>query len=57
MWGIFKTDPVKKLQKEHAAVLAEAHRLGAIDRTKSDELVAKAAKLEEKLMQMLAERK
>ena len=57
MWGIFKTDPVKKLQKEHAAILAEAHRLGAIDRTTSDELVAKAAKLEEKLMQMLAERK
>jgi hypothetical protein len=56
MWGIFKTDPVKKLQKEHAAILAEAHRMGSIDRSKSDELVAKAAKLEEKLIQMIADR-
>tara|TARA_B110000285_G_scaffold229125_1_gene293301 strand:- start:392 stop:562 length:171 start_codon:yes stop_codon:yes gene_type:complete len=54
MWGIFKTDPVKKLQKEHAAMLAEAHRMGSIDRTKSDELVAKAAQLEEKLMELLS---
>ncbi|MDA0303763.1 MAG: Lacal_2735 family protein [Bacteroidetes bacterium] len=54
MWGIFKSDPVKKLQKEHAAMLAEAHRLGPIDRTKSDALVAKAAQLEEKLMQLLS---
>tara|TARA_Y100000385_G_scaffold286263_1_gene347931 strand:- start:421 stop:594 length:174 start_codon:yes stop_codon:yes gene_type:complete len=56
MWGIFKTDPVKKLQKEHAAILSEAHRMGSIDRAKSDELVAKAAKVEERLVQMMGDR-
>jgi hypothetical protein len=46
MFGIFKKDPVKKLRKEHARLLAEAYRLGTIDRTKSDEMTAKAALVE-----------
>jgi len=46
MLGIFKKDPVKKLRKEHTRLLAEAYRLSTIDRTKSDEMTAKAAEIE-----------
>lgn len=50
MFGIFKKDPVKKLRKEHARLLAEAHRLSTVDRTKSDEMTALAARVEEEIM-------
>ncbi len=50
MFGLFKKDPAEKLKKEHARLLAEAHRLSAVDRTRSDEMTAKAAEVEEKLM-------
>lgn len=54
MWEIFKTNPAKKLQKQHAALLAEAHRMSAVDRSKSDALMAQAAVVETELMQVLS---
>jgi hypothetical protein len=53
MWGKFKQDPVMKLQEKHAALLAEAHRLSTIDRSKSDAKVAEAAAVEEELIQLM----
>ena len=50
MFGMFKKDPVEKLRKEHARLLAEAHRLSTVDRTKSDEMTAKAAQIESELV-------
>lgn len=50
MFGMFKKDPVEKLRKEHARLLAEAHRLSTVDRSKSDEMTAKAAKVEAELV-------
>lgn len=50
MFGIFKKDPVKKLRKEHARLLAEAHRLSTIDRTKSDEMTALASQVEAEII-------
>jgi hypothetical protein len=47
---MFKKDPVEKLRKEHARLLSEAHRLSTVDRSKSDEMTAKAAEVESKLM-------
>lgn len=47
---MFKKDPVEKLRKEHARLMAEAHRLSTVDRSKSDEMTAKAAKVEEELV-------
>jgi hypothetical protein len=50
MFGIFKKDPAEKLRKEHARLLAEAHRLSTVDRAKSDEMTAKAAEVEARLV-------
>ncbi|MDA9863664.1 Lacal_2735 family protein [Flavobacteriales bacterium] len=47
---MFKKNPVEKLRKEHARLLAEAHRLSTVDRTKSDQMTAKAAEIESELM-------
>lgn len=52
MFGLFKKDPIKKLEKEHAKLLEQAFQMSKIDRTKSDELTAKAADIEAKI-QML----
>lgn len=57
MWGRFKPDPVTKLQQKHVALLAEAHRLSTIDRSKSDAKVAEAAAVEEELIQLMKSRK
>ena len=56
MWEIFKKDPVKNLQKKHADLLAEAHRMSSIDRSKSDALVAQAADVETELMKLLSKK-
>ncbi|HBL38886.1 MAG TPA: hypothetical protein DDZ19_07375 [Flavobacteriales bacterium] len=53
MLGLFKKDPVKKLQKRHAALLSDAHRMSAIDRTKSDALMAEAAAVEDEISTLL----
>jgi len=50
MFGMFKKDPAEKLRKEHARLLSEAHRLSTVDRAKSDEMTAKAAEVEAKLL-------
>jgi hypothetical protein len=52
MWNPFKSDPLKRLQKKHAALLAEAHRMSTVDRTRSDALVAEAAKVEDELISL-----
>ena len=56
MWGRLKPDPVTKLQQKHVALLAEAHRLSTIDRSKSDAKVAEAAAVEEALIQLMKSR-
>ncbi len=56
MWGKFKQDPVTKLQQKHVALLAEAHRLSTINRSKSDAKVAEAAAVEEELIQLMKSR-
>jgi len=50
MFGMFKKDPAEKLRKEHARLLSEAHRLSTVDRARSDEMTAKAAEVEAKLI-------
>ena len=50
MFGMFKKDPAEKLRKEHARLLAEAHRLSTVDRARSDEMTAKAAEVEAQLV-------
>jgi len=52
MFGIFKKDPIKKLRKEHARLLNEAHHLSTIDRAKSDEMVALASRVEEEIINL-----
>jgi cell division FtsZ-interacting protein ZapD len=52
MWNPIKSDPLKRLQKKHAALLAEAHRMSTVDRTRSDALVAEAAKVEDELISL-----
>ena len=50
MFGMFKKAPAEKLRKEHARLLSEAHRLSTVDRARSDEMTAKAAEVEAKLI-------
>lgn len=50
MFGLFKKDPAEKLRKEHARLLSEAHRLSTVDRSRSDEMTAKAAEVEAQLL-------
>ena len=56
MFGLFKKDPVEKLRKEHADLLARAHKMSTVDRAKSDALVAQAAEIEEKLVALQSEK-
>ena len=55
MLGIFKKDPVKKLQQEHAKLLAEAHRMSTVDRTKADALMAQAAEVEDEIAKLMSD--
>ncbi len=55
MFGLFKKDPAEKLRKEHADLLARAHKMSTVDRTKSDALVAQAAEVEAKLIALQSE--
>jgi len=52
MFGLFKKDPVEKLRKEHADLLARAHKMSTVDRAKSDALVAQAAQVEERTVEL-----
>ena len=55
MLGLFKKDPVKKLQQQHAKLLADAHRMRAVDRTKSDALMAQAAEVENEIAKLMSD--
>lgn len=55
MLGLFKKDPVKKLQQQHAKLLADAHRMSAVDRTKSDALMAQAAAVENEIAKLMSD--
>ena len=50
MFRLFKKDPIDKLRKEHADLLARAHKMSTVDRAKSDALVAQAAEVENQLV-------
>ena len=52
MLNWFKKDPVAKLRKERERLLAEAHRLGKVDRARSDEMTAKAAEVEQQIIDL-----
>ena len=52
MFGLFKKNPVEKLKKEHADLLARAHKMSSVDRTKSDALVAQAADIEARIVEL-----
>ena len=52
MFGLFKKNPVEKLQKEYADLLARAHKMSTVDRTKSDALVAQAADIEARIVEL-----
>ena len=52
MFGLFKKNPVEKLQKEHADLLARAHKMSSVDRTKSDALVVQAADIEARIVEL-----
>ena len=52
MFVLFKKNPLDKLQKEHADLLARAHKMSTVDRTKSDALVAEAAKVEARIVEL-----
>ena len=54
MFGLFKKDPVAKLQKEHSDLLAKAFEMSKIDRRKADELTAKAAEIERQIEKLTA---
>lgn len=36
MFGLFKKDPIKKLQKEYEQLMSESFRLSTVDRKASD---------------------
>lgn len=52
MFGLFKKDPVAKLQKQHRDLLEKAFAMSKVDRTKSDELMARADELEREIMKL-----
>jgi len=56
MFKWFKKDPVAKLRKEREQLLAEAHRLSTIDRARSDEMTAKAAAVEQQIIDLQNQR-
>ncbi len=50
MFSIFKKKSKKEmLQEEHRKLLEEAFKMSTINRTKSDELIAKAAEIERQI--------
>lgn len=42
MFGLFKKDPVAKLQAEYKRLMEESFKMSTSNRTKADELAAKA---------------
>ncbi len=55
MFGLFKKDPVKKLEKEHEQILLEAMNMQRKGDLKSyAELTAKAEKIEQEIIDLRA---
>ena len=52
MLRLFKKDPIRRLQKQHASLMEQAHRMSSIDRTKADALVAQASTIEEQIVEL-----
>lgn len=49
MFGLFKKDPIAKLEKELREALAKAFELSKVDRRKADEMTARAAEIEREI--------
>jgi hypothetical protein len=49
MFGLFKSDPLSKLQKQHKELLEKAFVASKTNRKLSDELTAQAAEIELKI--------
>ena len=52
MLGLFKRSG-QKAAAAHAKLLAEAHRMSTVDRTKSDALMAQAAEVEDEIAKLM----
>ena len=52
MFNLLKPDPVKKLIKERNRLLEQAYKMSAVNRKKSDELMAKAEEISLQLEEM-----
>jgi len=57
MFSIFKSDPIKKLEKKKAKLQEEAYRLSHTDRKASDLLNQQAGEIEEEIKKLLAQKK
>ena len=49
MFGLFKKDPVAKLEKEYKRLLKESFKMSASNRSKADELAAQADKIAQQI--------
>lgn len=49
MFGLFKSNPIAKLEKQHKKLLEQAFHLSKSDRKKSDELMFQADEIERKI--------
>lgn len=56
MFGWFKSDPVKKLEIRKNELLSKAYELSHTNRKAADELMAKAAEIDEEIITILNER-
>ncbi|NMM49054.1 Lacal_2735 family protein [Marinigracilibium pacificum] len=52
MFGLFKSDPVKKLQKERKKLLEKAYKLSHTDRSASDQMMAKVDEIDKKIEEL-----
>ncbi len=50
MFGLFGNNKLKKMQKQHAALLKEAFELSKVDRKASDQKYADAQELEKEII-------
>jgi hypothetical protein len=56
MFGWFKSDPVKKLEIKKNELLSKAYELSKSNRKAADDLMAKAAEIDEEINTILNER-
>lgn len=53
MFSLFKSDPIKKLEKKKAELIEKAYRLSHTDRKASDLLTQQAAEIEDQIKALL----